>query len=382
MTPIAVPPVRVVFDEALRAKIVAGITDCLLRGGVAAGRYVREFEEFWAAYTGCPHAVAVASGGSALEILMRALGVQGKDVLVPTNTFIATASAVIHAGGQPVFLDADPMTMGVSLAEIKKRRTPNTVGVMVVHIGGIITPEITTIAQWCRENALWLVEDAAHAHGSTWNGKRPGAFGTAAAYSFFATKVITSGEGGMIVCTDDGLADACRRYRDYGKPSPWESRHTVISGNGRMSDLAAVVGLEHARRLDDFIAERERIARRYTEALQDVLEPVLPPGRSSWYKYIAYLPKGCDRAGVKGALKDLGISLSGGVYDTPLHAQPVFKDTVDQTEYPVASDICARHICLPIFSGMTEEQVQHVIESVRACVTTSGAVCAGQAQGR
>lgn len=379
MSPITVPPVRVVFDATLRTKILAGIDDCLLRGSLAAGTYVNAFEEFWAAYTGCPYAVAVSSGGSALEILMRVLGVQGKDVLVPTNTFIATASAVLHAGGRPVLLDADPKTMGVTLAEITQRRTPETVGVMVVHIGGIITPEIAAIAQWCRENKLWLVEDAAHAHGSELNGRRPGTFGVAAAYSFFATKVITSGEGGMIVCADAGLADACRRYRDYGKPSPWESRHTVISGNARMSDLTAVVGLEHARRLDDFIADREHVAQRYTEALQDVLELVLPAGRSSWYKYIACLPNGLDRARLKIALKDVGISLSGGVYDLPLHAQPVFRETVDVTDYPAASEICARHVCLPIFSGMTDEQVHHVIESIRTCLATGEAAWVGAA---
>ena len=356
-----VPPVRVVFDEALRAAILRELDGCLSRGSVAAGKKVQEFERFWAGYTGCACAVAVSSGGSALEILMRVLGVGGRDVLVPTNTFIATANAVIYAGGRPVFLDADPRTMAVTLEEIKKRRTPQTVGVIVVHIGGIITPEMPAIAEWCRGNRLWLVEDAAHAHGSELEGQRAGRFGVAAAYSFFATKVITSGEGGMIVCHDETMADACRRYRDYGKQSQWESVHTVISANYRMSDLTAVVGLEHARRLDGFIADRSSVAARYTEALDGVIEPILPAG---W-----------DRAAFRQALKDRGVSLSGGVYDIPLHAQPVFEGVIDSAEYPSANALCDRHVCLSMFSGMSEEQVAHVIGSVKDVVGDLTAAC-------
>lgn len=366
MTNVSVPPVRVVFDEELRKKILSGIDDCLSRGSVAAGKKVQEFEEFWASYCGTKHAAATSSGGSALEVLMRSIGVEGKDVLVPTNTFIATANAVIFAGGKPVFLDADPKTLGVTLAEIKKRRTQKTAGVVVVHIGGIVTPEMPSIADWCKKNNLWLVEDAAHAHGSDYEGKRPGAWGLAAAYSFFATKVITSGEGGMIVTNDAALSEACRRYRDYGKKSQWESLHTVLGANYRMGDLTAVVGLEHARRLDGFIADRQKVAERYAKELKGVLELVLPQGRCSWYKFVATLPKGADRNAFKAALKERGVSLSGGVYDLPLHAQPVFSGQIGASSYPNADEVCARHICLPIFSGMTDEQVSHVIESVKA----------------
>lgn len=366
MSDIQVPPVRVVFDEDMRAKIAAGIDECLSSGRVAAGKKVEEFEAFWAEYSGAKHAAATSSGGSALEVLMRAIGVDGDEVLVPTNTFVATANAVLFAGGRPRFMDADPKTLCVSLAEIERRRTPSTKGVVVVHIGGIVTPEMPAIAEWCRANNLWLVEDAAHAHGSETGGKRPGAFGIAAAYSFFATKVMTSGEGGMIVTNDSELDGRIRRYRDYGKKSQWESLYTVISANYRMGDLTAVVGLEQARRLDGFIADRAKAAARYSEALKGTLELILPSGRCSWYKYVALLPKGADRAKFKAAMKERGVSLSGGVYDLPLHAQPVFKDKEDPADYPHAEDLCARHVCLPLFPGMTGEQVLHVIDSVKA----------------
>lgn len=364
MATITVPPIRVVFPEEVRKSILNGIEECLISGSVAAGKKVQEFEGFWATYTGCAHAVATSSGGSALEVLMRALEVAGQDVLVPTNTFIATANAVIYAGGRPVLIDTDPKTMGVSLQEIKKRCTPKTRGVIVVHIGGIVSPEIQEIADWCKENKLWLVEDAAHAHGSEWNGRRAGSFGIAAAYSFFATKVITSGEGGMIVCNDAKLAESARRLRDYGKKSQWESVHTVVSANYRMGDLTAVVGLEHSRCLDSFIADREAIGRYYTQELKGVLDLVLPQGRCSWYKYIAYLPAKVDRAAFKQELKNRGVSLSGGVYDLPLHLQPVFAQKARSTDFPNANDLCARHICLPLFTGMTPEQMHLVTQTI------------------
>ena len=155
-----VPPVRVVFEEEDRRRILREIDEVLTSGMLAASTKVKAFEEFWAEYVGCKHAIACSNGGAALEIMMKAMDVNGKDVLVPTNTFIATVNAVIFAGGNPVFLDLDPSTMGVSLDEIQKRRTPNTVGVVPVHIGGIISQEMSSIAQWCEREGLWLVEDA------------------------------------------------------------------------------------------------------------------------------------------------------------------------------------------------------------------------------
>lgn len=360
----SVPPVRVVFEDEDRKRVLQGIDEVLASGMVAASKKVKELEEFWAEYTGCRHAIACGSGGAALETLMKAMNVKGKDVLVPTNTFIATVNAVIFAGGNPVFLDTDPTSMGVSLAEIQRKRTQNTVGVMPVHIGGIISSEMTAIAAWCKEQGLWLTEDAAHAHGSELSGVRAGNFGVAAAYSFFATKVMTSGEGGMIVCNDEGLAEECRRYIDYGKRSQWETVHVHLSSNYRMSDIDAVIGMNQSRRLDEFIASRTAVAERYTAGLKGVVDLILPPDRCSWYKYIICMPEGTDREQFRADMKERKISLAGGVYDTPVHLQPVFQDWELAGSLPLAEDVCARHACLPIWYGMTDQQMDHVITSV------------------
>lgn len=360
-----VPPLKVVFEEGDRKAILEEIDKCLASGWVAAGKYVKEFEEYWADYCGCTHAVACGNGGAALEMLVKALGAEGKDVLVPTNTFVASTNSIIFAGGNVIFLDTDPNTMGVSLEEIKSKVTPNTVGVMVVHIGGIISPEMPQIAAWCKEKGIWLVEDAAHAHGSETDGKRAGKFGTAAAYSFFATKVMTGGEGGMVVTDDDDLAETCRRLRDYGKRTDWETVHTYLSSNYRMNEISAIVGLSQAKRLDDFIAWRQKIADRYTKALKDVLDIVLPPSRNSWYKYMAYLPKSMNREIFRSQMKEQGVSLSGGVYDIPVHLQPAYQNLSQDLNLPISEDVCSRHICLPLFYTMTDQQADHVIASVK-----------------
>lgn len=370
------------FEETERREILREIDAVLRSGMVAQDRKVREFEEFWADYTGCRHAVACSSGGAALEILVRALGVEGKDVLVPTNTFIATVNAVQLAGGRPVFLDLDARTMGVSFEEIQRKCTDRTAGVIVVHIGGIITDEIEKIAAWCARRGLWLLEDAAHAHGSEFAGRRAGRFGLAAAYSFFATKVVTSGEGGMIVCDDDGLKETCLQLRDYGKRAQWETYHVRIGSNHRMSEVTAVIGLSQSRRLDEFIRHREGVARWYTEGLEKHLDLVLPAGRSSWYKYITLLPAGLDHQAVKTAMQARGIQIPGGVYDVPVHLQPVFRPLGLEGTLPRAEEICRRHLCLPIFYGMTTEQADYVVACLREVLEGSGSGPAGSADGR
>lgn len=361
---VTVPPVRVVFEEEDRKAILHELDACLASGMVAAGKKVQELEETWASYCRAKYAVGCANGGSALLILMSALNVKGKDVLVPTNTFIATVNAISLAGGNPVFLDTDPATMGVSLAEIQAKVTPNTLGVVVVHIGGIMTPEMEKIAAWCKAKGLWLVEDAAHAHGSESAGRRAGSFGVAAAYSFFATKTMTSGEGGAVVTNDEGLAQLCRSYADYGKRSQWESFHTLISMNHRMCDLTAIVALSQLRRLDDFIASREATAAGFTKGLKGRLDLVLPVGRSSWYKYIAVLPSHIDRNAFKAKVKQRGVSLSGGVYDLPVHLQSVFQPASLAGKFPRAERLCASHICLPMFYGMTRDQAHATVDAV------------------
>src|SRR5262245_28603914 len=217
MSPI--PAARILIPEEDRRQILTQIDEALRTGALTLGKNGEAFEHTFAQIVGARFAVAVQSGTSALEIVLRSLDVEGCEVVVPTNTFFATPAAVIHAGGRPRFADVDRATMGVTVDSIAAAIRPETTAVIVVHIGGTISPDMPEIVALCRDRDLFLVEDAAHAHASTLHGRMAGTFGTAATFSFYPTKVVTAGEGGMIVTDDERISQQARQYRDQGKES-------------------------------------------------------------------------------------------------------------------------------------------------------------------
>lgn len=367
-----VPPAVIYFPEADRAEILRRIDECLGTGQLTLGKYGRELEERFAAYLGVRYAVAVNSGTSALEIALRALDVAGKDVLVPTNTFFATVAAVLHAGGRVRFVDCDPATFSLDIDSLRQRIGPETAGLIVVHIGGIITPRMPEIQALCQEHGLFLLEDAAHAHGCMLGERRAGTFGVAGAFSFYPTKVMTSAEGGLLVTNDRRLYEEALIYRDQGKASFLTNQHTRLGYNWRLSEPHAIIGLAQFARLDEFIAHRNRIAAIYDAGLREIGEvtPVRPPAgaRCNYYKYIAMLPADVDRAALKRVLRErYDVGLSGEVYELPCHLQPVFAAYHDGP-LPQAEDLCARHICLPISAVTTEAQAEYVLASLRSAL--------------
>lgn len=372
-TPLSpVPAAKVQFSPEDRRWIAERIEEALASGQLTLGKYGAEFERRFAAFCGRRHAVAVNSGTSSLEIILRALNVQGLDVLVPTNTFFATAAAVIHVGGRPVFLDLDPESFGVSPEEVEKRLTPRTAGLVVVHIGGIVSRRMPELRELAARKGLWLVEDAAHAHGSSYQGIKAGAFGIAGSFSFYPTKVMTSAEGGMIVTDEDRLAEEARIYRDQGKASFTQNAHVRMGYNWRMSEPHAIIGLKHLERLPAMLQDRQRIAAVYDRGLKALrqLEPlrVPPGGECNFYKYIVVLKALRDRKALKAMLRERSaVSLAGEVYEEPLHKQPVFAPYAGPA-LPVAEDYCARHLCLPIFSGMEDAQADRVIAALEQSI--------------
>lgn len=369
----AVPAARVVFDEADRAAVATAVTEILATGALTLGPYTERFEAAFAAAHEAQHAVAVSSGTAAIEIALRIVGVGGRDVVVPANTFYATAAAVVHAGGRPVFADVDASTFALSAASVEAVLTPSTAAVVLVHIGGLITPEVHALRRLCDARGIALIEDAAHAHGCSYDGRPAGTFGLAGAFSFYPTKVTTSGEGGMLVTASQELRDEARIYRDQGKGA-FTANHHVRNGSAwRLSELNAAVGEVHLRRLKEFVENRRRVADRYTAALAglDGLRPLVEPpaGRSSFYKYVVLLPEGLDRARFKTEVSERGVRLSGEVYDLPLHLQPVFQEYADGP-LPVAEDVCARHVCLPVHSDMRDDEVEEVLSAVSAVYST------------
>jgi dTDP-4-amino-4,6-dideoxygalactose transaminase len=369
MTSLRVPPASVYFPPEDRAAILQQIDECLASGQLTLGKLGRQLEEGFAAYLGVDHAVTVSSGTSAIEIPLRALGVEGREVLVPANTFFATAAAVVAAGARVRFVDCDPRTMALDVDLLRDAIGPETAGVVVVHIGGLVTPDIAQIRKICDDEGVWLFEDAAHAHGSAHDGQMAGTFGAAGSFSFYPTKVMAGGEGGIIVTNDERLADEARIYRDQGKASFLTNLHTRLGYNWRMSEPHAAIALSQFGRLDEFIAHRQHVAARYDAGLasspwQTLVVP--ETARCNFYKYVAFLPEGVDRAQFKQLLRDeYGVGLSGEVYDTSLHRQPVFEPWADGP-LPGAEAICARHVCLPVSAVMTDEDVDIVVASLGA----------------
>jgi len=366
---VQIPAAKIHFPEEDKQELLAKIEEIIVSGQLTLGKHGRQFEEEFAGYVGTKYAVSVNSGTSALEIILRALDIEGHSVIVPTNTFFATPASVIHAGGKVIFADmADNLCLDPDSLEQRIRK--DTKAVILVHIGGLVPPQVRELKDICEKKGLFLIEDAAHAHGSAVDGQKAGTFGIAAAFSFYPTKVITSGEGGMITTDDEKIYRRALAFRDQGKSGFERNLHVELGYNWRMSELHAVTGLYQFRRLEEFIANRRKIARIYDNELKGLerLEPLaIPPEtRCNYYKYVAFLNKGVDRDRIKQKLREeWGVSLSGEVYEIPCHLQPVFKGLSNEGDFPVSEDLCQRMICLPISAVMTEEEAIYVIDSLR-----------------
>jgi dTDP-4-amino-4,6-dideoxygalactose transaminase len=360
-----VPAQRYDFpDEDIEAVLEQARSLLKARGFLTLGTHGEEFERRFAQYTGTAHAVAVNSGTGALEIILRALRVDGHDVVVPTNTFAATPFAVLRAGGRVIFADCGDDLL-VDPSDVERRLTSRTKAVIVVHIGGLITPAVLALQELCRTRGIALIEDAAQAHGSRLAGRQAGTFGAAAAYSFFSTKVITTGEGGMIVTNDPEIADQARLLRDQAKVAGL-NRHEHLGYNWRFTEFQAMLGLVQLARLDQFIQERQRVARVYDEVFGAAtsVRPLEIPHQAApnFYKYILFLPRIAD--GIAQRLSaDYGVSLGGAVYDLPCHQQPVFAG-IDSARLPRAEELCRRHVCPPIYPSLSDADARYVANSL------------------
>lgn len=348
----------------------------ILRSGrLTLGPYLEGFEREFAACTGVKHAIGLSSGTAPLEIALRFWQVEGREVIVPTNTFVASANAVLLAGGIPVLADISPACLSSSYAQIKARLTTETRGVIVVHLAGIIPPEIEAIQQLCRERGLFLLEDAAHAHGASWRNRPAGSLGDAAGFSFFPTKVITCGEGGMLATDDPLLADFARRYRCHGLDS--QSGALVQLGNNyRLPELSAALGVKQLARLGEFVGERNRLAALYLERLAGMpdlgLFPPLPDQVHSYYKFPVLLLAGCDRPRVAPALQEeFGVE-TGSAYWPPCHHHPLYRDRFPPALFPVAEDLLSRVLTLPLYVGLEEADIDWVCTALQAVLVRRG----------
>jgi len=351
------------------AQILPGVMDVLTSGWITEGQVGEKLETAWKALTGQPHAVAVSSGQNALEIALRGLvrGRQGWKVIVPANAFSGDAAAVLRAACLPLFVDVDG-TMQLDVEEVAACDEREIAGVIAVHIGGWINQRMGKLAALCRARRWFLIEDACHAHGSRLDGSPAGSWGDAAVFSFYATKVVTCGEGGMMVTPHEELAQYARRARNNGRDSVRDREAQLVAGDCRLSDILASIALHQTRMLPMLIAEREFYAKLYDQAIGESEEwvPLRVPGCDpNWYKYILLLQQGGGSELVSRLARE-GIACSGRVYESAVYDQPAFVPWRGGAKCPHAEWLCENHVALPLFNGLGLERALYVQRSLWA----------------
>ena len=323
---------------------------------------VRLFEESFARRWGAKHAVAVNSGGSALFLTLWSLGVrQDDEVIIPAFTMVATAGAVTQCGATPVFVDSEPGTGNIDVSLIERKITTRTKAIMPVHIYGHPC-DMDPIRQLARDYGLLLVEDAAESHGALYKGQQVGMLGNAGCFSFYANKIMTSGEGGMIVTDDDQLAHRVRHARAYDFDEARHFWHKSLAWNLRMSALEAAVGRAQLERLDELIESRRRNAAYYTEHLGDLVAPLEAKSYAttvSWM-YGLLVRNLEERDGLMDYLAKNDVETR--TFFLPMHQQPVYKSA---ESFPVAEDLGRRGLYLPSSSHLTKDEKDTVIRHVR-----------------
>jgi dTDP-4-amino-4,6-dideoxygalactose transaminase len=358
------------FDDQDAAFIVSQIPG-ILRGQLSSGPWTERFEAAAAEMAGTRYAVALPSCTAALEATLTALGVgPGDEVLVPVQTFVATGMAVHLAGGRPVMCDIRPETHCLDPEEIARRAGPRTKGVVLVHMGGLITPDLPAIERECERRGLWLVEDCAHAPGAERNGRKAGSIGVAGCFSFYPTKVVTTGEGGAVTTNDERIAAVVRSLHHRGRDLEAPVELYIRAGrNNRFPEISALLGVTQLRRLDEFVALRNEAAAHYRRRLAaeapEATVQAHPPGtRHAYWKFLVNLPPGVSRERLKTRMQERGVGL-GWSYWPPLHLQPVFRRLYGAAPglCPAAEELLARTVCLPIHPRFSEEQRERVIES-------------------
>ncbi|MGD9891845.1 MAG: DegT/DnrJ/EryC1/StrS family aminotransferase [Dehalococcoidia bacterium] len=366
---------------------IEAVVETLRSGWITTGPRAAEFERRFAAYTGAGHAVGLSSATAALHLALLAAGVgPGDEVIVPVFTFAACAHVVVHLGATPIFVDSSPDDLNLDPAAVERAVTPRTRALMVVHYAGQPARMDELLAIAARHN-LFVLEDAAHAVGARYRGRPAGSLGDAAAFSFYATKNLATGEGGMLTTSRDDVAETVRLYalhgmsRDawkrYGRGGSWFYEVVAPGYKYNLSDIQAALGLAQLERLDERNARRALLAGRMTEALSDcdAAEPlaVRPEVDHAWHLYVIRLCDGTltvDRNRFIEELEARGIATS--VHFIPLHLHPYYREMhgTRAGDFPVAESSFERAISLPLYPSMSEADADRVAEAVRDVART------------
>ena len=351
--PLSRPPV----DDEIKGAALAAIES----RQYILGPECKAFEAEFARYIGTRHAVLTSSGTAALWITLKALGAKaGDEVLVPAHTAFPTVEAICFSEATPVFVDVGD-TYAMDPADAAQKMTSRTVGIIPVHIYGNPV-NLTRVQELVSRHGLWLLEDCCHAHGATWQGRRVGSFGRAAAFSFYPSKYLTvMGDGGILVTDDDEIAARCRRLRDHGRLN--KNVHSEVGFNLRFNDIQAAIGRVILRRLDAMNERRRQLAQRYALRLKGlplVLPAEQPDARHVFHLYVIRTDR---RDALAGFLRERGIQ-TGIHYPVPCHRQPAVEH-LNPPALPRTERIVGEILTLPLSAGHTEEEIDQVAAAVR-----------------
>lgn len=356
-----------VYEPTLGVEEEAYLLETIRSGWISSnGKYIKEFEQRFAAFCGVDYGISVSNGTTALHLILHALGIGSDDeVIVPALTFIASANTVAYTGATPIFADVDPATWTIDPASVARLITPRTKAIMPVHLYGhpADMPALRTLAA---AHDIVLVEDAAEAHGAQIGSCRTGALGKAAAFSFFANKIITTGEGGMVTTNDGELAARCRMLRDHAMPPGRRYWHDEVGFNYRMTNMQAAVGVAQMAHIDEFIARKRAIADRYTAGLQGIPGLTLPVEREGYtnvywmYSILVDKPFVLTRDELMHALRRAEID--SRPFFHPLDTLPPYRATIP---CPTALRLSQQGLNLPSAPSLTDPQIDRICATVR-----------------
>ena len=349
------------------------LNECIDTGWVSAnGRFVKEFQEKFAEYNGAKYAIACANGTVTLQLIIRAMDLSKDDeVIMPTLTYVATANAVVSCGATPVFVDVDPDTWNISPEAIEAAITHNTRAIIPVHLYGL-SCDMTALMDISKRYGIPIIEDAAEAHGAMWDGKKVGSIGKVGSFSFFGNKIITCGEGGMIVTNDDDLYNKMTLLRSQGVDPQKRYWHIVRGYNYRMTNMQAAVGLGQLENIDWHLSERRRVADTYKKLFEEKLDGYVTMQKAEregshvyWMSSIVLSDKvKKSRDEVMARMEEKNIEMRPLFY--PMHVMPVYRDTT--LHLPVAEHLSDRGICLPSHSNLDEEKLNYIVDSLKEII--------------
>ena len=356
-----IPIFKLKFDKKFQNKYNNLSRKIFNSKSLSEGMFVSKFEKKFSNFVNAKYSIAVSNGTAALEIAFRAIDISNKEVIVPTNTFFATIISIIKAGGIPVLCDNQEGSPDFDIKDVEKKITKKTKVICVVHVGGVISEKIIDLLKMCKKKKLFLIEDAAHAHGSYLNKKlHAGTIGDIGCFSFYPTKVMTTGEGGMITTNNKKLYNKMSSYKNFGRgPNP--NVINFLGANYKISEFTAILGILELERIKKRINKRKAIVMRYFHNLKDNNKfnvIVQNQGRSSYYKCI--IKTKIKSKIIQKYCKINGIELTGKVWDIPIHQQKIFKKYSKNQNFINAEKFSEYHICPPNYPELTFNDIDYV----------------------